>query len=132
MFNVIYCRCALRRFSRGRSEFAHRPMRAAILWFLLQLTDLIISAARDSQDRLLLGAVAFAFFWPAQHEPEGGPTHCDTIVQAEAPTRPIARGLAGPGLLAHVLVSKYATTCRYIVRQRSTPVKASISSVLHQ
>jgi hypothetical protein len=29
-------------------------------------------------------------------------------VQAEAPTRPIARGLAGPGLLAHVLVSKYA------------------------
>lgn len=33
---------------------------------------------------------------------------CDSIVQAEAPTRPIARGLAGPGLLAHVLVSKYA------------------------
>jgi transposase len=33
---------------------------------------------------------------------------CDTIVQAEAPSRPIARGLAGPGLLAHVLVSKYA------------------------
>ena len=35
-------------------------------------------------------------------------TQCDTIVQAEAPTRPIARGVAGPGLLAHVLVSKYA------------------------
>lgn len=33
---------------------------------------------------------------------------CDVIVQAEAPSRPIARGLAGPGLLAHVLVSKYA------------------------
>jgi transposase len=32
---------------------------------------------------------------------------CDKIVQAEAPSRPIARGLAGPGLLAHVLVSKY-------------------------
>jgi transposase len=32
---------------------------------------------------------------------------CDTIVQAEAPSRPIARGMAGPGLLAHVLVSKY-------------------------
>jgi hypothetical protein len=29
-------------------------------------------------------------------------------MQAEAPSRPIARGLAGPGLLAHVLVSKYA------------------------
>lgn len=33
---------------------------------------------------------------------------CDYIVQRPAPTRPIARGLAGPGLLAHVLVSKYA------------------------
>lgn len=33
---------------------------------------------------------------------------CDKIVQAEAPSRPIARGIAGPGLLAHVLVSKYA------------------------
>ena len=35
-------------------------------------------------------------------------TKCDCIVQAEAPSRPIERGLAGPGLLAHVLVSKYA------------------------
>lgn len=33
---------------------------------------------------------------------------CDRIVQAPAPARPIDRGLAGPGLLAHVLVSKYA------------------------
>src|SRR6516162_6461314 len=33
---------------------------------------------------------------------------CDKIVQAEAPSRPIERGIAGPGLLAHVLVSKYA------------------------
>ena len=33
---------------------------------------------------------------------------CERIVQAEAPSRPIARGIAGPGLLAHVLVSKYA------------------------
>ena len=35
-------------------------------------------------------------------------TKCDAIAQAAAPSRPIARGLAGPGLLAHVLVSKYA------------------------
>lgn len=35
-------------------------------------------------------------------------TKCDVIVQTEAPARPVARGLAGPGLLAHVLVSKYA------------------------
>jgi transposase len=33
---------------------------------------------------------------------------CDTIVQAPAASRPIERGLAGPALLAHVLVGKYA------------------------
>jgi transposase len=33
---------------------------------------------------------------------------CDKIVQAKAPSRAIERGIAGPGLLAHVLVSKYA------------------------
>jgi len=32
---------------------------------------------------------------------------CERIVQAAAPSRPIERGVAGPGLLAHVLVSKY-------------------------
>ena len=31
--------------------------------------------------------------------------HCEA--EAEAPSRPIERGLPGPGLLAHVLVSKY-------------------------
>ncbi len=33
---------------------------------------------------------------------------CDAIVQAPAPSRPIDRGMAGPGLLAHVLTSKFA------------------------
>jgi len=33
---------------------------------------------------------------------------CEHVVEAPAPSRPIARGLAGPGLLAHVLVSKFA------------------------
>jgi transposase len=32
---------------------------------------------------------------------------CERVVEAPAPARPIARGLAGPDLLAHVLVSKY-------------------------
>jgi transposase len=32
---------------------------------------------------------------------------CDAIVQAPAPTRPIERGLAGPALLAHVMVAKF-------------------------
>jgi transposase len=34
--------------------------------------------------------------------------NCEHIVQAPAPSRPIDRGLAGPGLLAHVLVSKFS------------------------
>ena len=33
---------------------------------------------------------------------------CKTITQAAAPSRPVERGMAGPGLLAHVLVGKYA------------------------
>jgi len=33
---------------------------------------------------------------------------CDTIVQALAPSRVIEGGLPGPGLMSHVLVSKYA------------------------
>ncbi len=32
---------------------------------------------------------------------------CSTLVQAAAPSRPIDKGIAGPGLLAHVAVSKY-------------------------
>lgn len=32
---------------------------------------------------------------------------CDTVITAPMPARPIEKGLAGPGLLAHVLVSKY-------------------------
>lgn len=32
---------------------------------------------------------------------------CDCIVEAAAPSRPIDRGIAGPGLLARVLTSKY-------------------------
>ncbi|STU45195.1 IS66 family element, transposase [Klebsiella pneumoniae] len=35
-------------------------------------------------------------------------TKCDAIVQAPAPSRPIERGIAGPGLMARVLTSKYA------------------------
>ena len=32
---------------------------------------------------------------------------CETVVEAAAPSRPITRSYAGPGLLAHVLVAKY-------------------------
>ena len=33
---------------------------------------------------------------------------CDAITQAPAPALPTPRGRAAPGMLAHVLVSKYA------------------------
>jgi len=39
--------------------------------------------------------------------PKYGCRACGTIHQAAAPERPIAKGMASPGLLAHVLVSKY-------------------------
>ena len=32
---------------------------------------------------------------------------CERVVQPAAPTRPIARGMAGAGLLAHILVAKF-------------------------
>ena len=46
---------------------------------------------------------------------------CDRIVQAAAPRRPIARGLAGPGLLAHVLVAKY---CDHLPLYRQSGIYA--------
>jgi transposase len=46
---------------------------------------------------------------------------CERIVQVEAPSRPIARGLAGAGLLAHVLVSKY---CDHLPLYRQAQIYA--------
>lgn len=46
---------------------------------------------------------------------------CEKIVQAAAPMRPIARGLAAPGLLAHVLVSKY---CDHVPLNRQSEIYA--------
>ena len=46
---------------------------------------------------------------------------CDKVVEAPAPSRPIQRGLAGPGLLAHVLVSKY---CSHLPLYRQSEIFA--------
>lgn len=46
---------------------------------------------------------------------------CDKIVQAEAASQPIERGMAGPGLLAHVLVSKY---CDHLPLYRQSEIYA--------
>ena len=47
--------------------------------------------------------------------------HCDAIVQAPAPSRPIERGLAGAGLLAHVLTAKY---CDHLPLHRQNAIYA--------
>ncbi|MEJ6231307.1 IS66 family transposase [Escherichia coli] len=48
-------------------------------------------------------------------------TKCDCIVEAPAPSRPIERGIAGPGLLARVLTGKYMNTRK--IHTDDTPVK---------
>ena len=55
----------------------------------------------------MLEYVPASFVVIRQVRPKLSCTQCDCIVQTEAPSRAIERGLAGPGLLAHVLVSKY-------------------------
>lgn len=46
---------------------------------------------------------------------------CSQIVQAPAPSRPIERGIAGPGFLAHVLVSKF---CDHLPLYRQSQIYA--------
>lgn len=46
---------------------------------------------------------------------------CDRITQATAPSRPITRGMAGPALLAQVLVSKY---CDHLPLYRQSVIYA--------
>jgi transposase len=53
--------------------------------------------------------------------PRYGCRACGTIHQAPAPERPIAKGLASPALLAHVLVSKY---CDHLPLYRQSQIFA--------
>jgi transposase len=53
--------------------------------------------------------------------PRYGCRGCGTIHQAHAPERPIAKGLATPALLAHVLVSKY---CDHLPLYRQSQIFA--------
>jgi transposase len=46
---------------------------------------------------------------------------CEAVVQAPMLSRPVERGLAGPGLLAHVLVSKY---CDHLPLYRQAEIYA--------
>ena len=45
----------------------------------------------------------------------------ERVVEAPAPSRPIERGLAGPALLAHVLVSKF---CDHLPLYRQSEIYA--------
>lgn len=53
----------------------------------------------------------------------------DRIVQASAPSRTVDRGMAGAGLLAHVLLSKYAhLTPLYCLSQIYAPPPSLLGS----
>src|SRR5258708_28316013 len=56
-----------------------------------------------------------------QVRPKSACAGCARIVQAQAPSRPIERSFAGPGLLAHVLVSKY---CDHLPLYRQSEIYA--------
>ncbi len=56
-----------------------------------------------------------------QIRPKYSCSSCQTVVQAHAPARPIERGYAGPGLLAHVIVSKY---CDHLPLYRQSQIYA--------
>jgi transposase len=53
---------------------------------------------------------------------------CEAITQPPAPSHPIARGRAGPRLLAHILFAKYACTCHSTARAPSMRARASSST----
>src|SRR5699024_7142734 len=54
---------------------------------------------------------------------------CETFAQAPLPSRPIERGRAGPGLLAHVLVAKY---CDHLPLYRQSEIYAREKLDLHR
>lgn len=54
---------------------------------------------------------------------------CEAFAQAPLPSRPIERGRAGPGLLAHVLVGKY---CDHLPLYRQSEVYAREKVDLHR
>ena len=59
----------------------------------------------------VLEFLAKSFYVIRHVRPKLSCRNCECIVQAPAPSRPVDRGLAGPGLLAHVLTAKYADHC---------------------
>ena len=56
----------------------------------------------------MLEYVPASFFVIRHVRPKLSCSRCSCVVQAPAPSRPVDRGLAGPGLLAHVLTAKFS------------------------
>src|SRR4051794_14415860 len=114
------CCLAAPQFSGSPAASAAKPVRRRLPEQLPRETETYApeqSACPDCGSRLrLLGEdvsemleyVPASFKVIRQVRPKLSCCGCERIVQAPAPSRPIDRGLAGPGLLAHVLVAKYA------------------------
>jgi transposase len=56
----------------------------------------------------MLEYIPASFFVIRHVRPKLSCSRCSCVVQAPAPERPVDRGMAGPGLLAHVVTGKYA------------------------
>jgi transposase len=69
----------------------------------------------------VLEFIPIVFYVTCHVRPKMSCEDCDCIVQAPAPGRPIDRGLAGPGLLAHVLAGKY---CDHLPLYRQAEIYA--------
>lgn len=61
--------------------------------------------------------------------PKYGCRSCGAIHQAAAPERPIAKGLASPALLSHVLIAKY---CDHLPLYRQSQIFARQGVMLHR
>ncbi|HCI3050194.1 TPA: transposase domain-containing protein, partial [Escherichia coli] len=76
-------------------------------------------AVQDVAERALTELVSSALKVIRTERVKKACTKCDCIVEAPAPSRPIERGIAGPGLLAHVLTGKY---CEHLPLYRQSEI----------
>jgi transposase len=56
----------------------------------------------------MLEYIPASFFVIRHVRPKLSCVRCSSVVQAPAPSRPVDRGLLGPGILAHVITAKYS------------------------
>lgn len=115
------------------SSFPAKPIRQPLSDHLPRQTKIYApkeSACPDCGGKLrrlgedvseMLEYLAAGFYVIRHVRPKLSCRGCERIVQAQAPSRPIDRGLAGPGLLAHVLVSKY---CDHLPLYRQSEIYA--------